>query len=1106
MEDKTISNKQRQNKNRHFKLPPEIIEQYQEMPIFKAISSKKIKPFDVIRLHNLARQLKKQHPNLSSETILQNQIELYLIIQAELKKYFKSDKSDDARKNMDDAIKAKYQELAQNPLINKIYETNFEKYAQKGGNKAWINFTATNLQQIMHNQFNFDETQHWDDFIASADSLTQILESTTKKKEKSSLQNVKKTSADITKAPAKPIITIDENLLDSIVKTNNETNSDVSPSQENSNEDTSNPKNNFCIIDIGTNAAKGDLFFRGRDKQFEALRNKNINIADEDSVVTAVTELFEEAAQKGIKSEYTYIVATEGLRASSNSESIMAKIKEKTGRNVHIISPEREAYFAILGGLNAIPERKNLPEYVLFVESGGGSTEISLVNTKKRGFPVISTVSLPLGSKRPLIDGDEEKTQKLVTEKITEFKTKIAKKGLDISSLGMVINSGTASRIMWLKNHTEGETYNAMRVTKNRYGLSLADFTDEVKTLVDDLNSDEQKVKDSFGLSDSYISGFKGHAHVLAYITKEISQQFPNEAKNCQVLTTAGGLKDGAIQKIAYLDERGKSPEEIEQEMFENTQANSPEPHIAQTDDDTSLPPKDNDNFSKSWGEFTDTVAKKLEGGKVTSKKYENSKFTAEIEHSKGNVSITATTDDHVSLGAKDTDGKPVAPDLKVFQALAQKALDEGSIINFGNIKTPEFKARLLIACLEKGVEIKGKPKLTDEFLNSIDPASAKRLRILQNKQNTQSQPTPTPTIQQPAQTPDPETSETTPQPVSQPKSDYEKSRNEREKSLEMHSKTRSLTPQEQHELEYIKFTKEHKQALEEAIARTGDNNDPRTAEHTIATGLKYEDYYYHSDNRTYHGWKLHLDIVPNRKDKTTEAVSDFLKKLNVEHKIYHGGENGKGMTIYVGSYDDTIKLAKEINSRFGKDIATPPIYTDQKASEIDFNEKVAGRFYMSVFGCQYPHSSIKGICPINLLLNSEEQDTSAFLAKLAKQANIVSNDCSRYFHRIKDFHDRYVITNLESYCAHKFYQKHLGEFYCGKDADKFEQQIFGGALPPKGSSDRAAWDNIASQYVKKVEEDCPNCLTPPELKNYKPIDFTQAPAIVRPQQPQRQP
>ena len=52
-------------------------------------------------------------------------------------------------------------------------------------------------------------------------------------------------------------------------------------------------------------------------------------------------------------------------------------------------------------------------------------------------------------------------------------------------------------------------------------------------------------------------------------------------------------------------------------------------------------------------------------------------------------------------------------------------------------------------------------------------------------------------------------------------------------------------------------------------------------------------------------GWKFHLDVVPNRNHPVTKSVSDFLLDLNVNHKIGSGGENGKGMTVYVGSYDD---------------------------------------------------------------------------------------------------------------------------------------------------------------------------------------------------------
>jgi len=879
------------------------------------------------------------------------------------------------------------------------------------------------------------------------------------------------------------------------------------PEPESESKPKSNPKpeleskpkrNNFGIIDIGTNAAKCDLFFGDREKPFEALRNESINIADEDSVVDAVEKLFNQATKgKGIEPKRMFIVATEGLRASPNSENIIRKINAKINRQVHIISPEREAYYAILGGLNAIPDRKNLPQYVLFIESGGGSTEISLVNTQKPGIPVISTISLPLGSKKHLIDNDSEKTQKLVTDKIKEFKDKITQKGINLSSLGVVINSGTASRILWNKNHNDGEAYNTKQVTKKLYNMSFADFSNEVKTLLDDLKTDEQKVKTQFNLSDGHMSGFAGHAYVLDYIMSELSNQFSDDIKQCNVLSTYGGLKDGAIQKIAYLDEKNKSPEEIEQDMFgkeseENKESKKETPSkpilAAANSDNNEATIQDNDNNYKSyWREYARNMATKLNGTMEEDKDAQN--FEAKVTTNNDITFISASSKHNVSLGAQKKDGSATVPDQKFFDELALKAKDCG--INFGNIKTPEFKARLMIACLKNNIIMIGQPKLDEEFLNSLDAEgkSAKYLKAWQNKQNTQqqqqTQPTPMPTA--------------TPQQPSQ--KNYEKTRDERERFLDTKSKTsQGFTPQEQHELDYIRFTKERKQALEEAIARTRDKNNPRTTEHTNESGYAPEDYAFFPNAREWNGWKLHLDVVPNRNEPTTKAVSEFLEKMQVDHKIANGGENGKGMTIYIGSYDDANKLAQEINSRFGKNIAEPPLYTDQKKQEIDLNKKVTGRFFLQdIYYDQYPEGAIKGLCnaePFGLPMRR-------YLANLAIEDKIVNSD--KFMHKIyawerNDFHDQYIFDLLGSYCSHKLYQKHLGEYYCGKDADKFEQQIFGDALPPKGSKDRATWDKIADLYIQKSENDYPHGIQAmSNLKSkYTPIDFTKVPPLVR--------
>ena len=498
------------------------------------------------------------------------------------------------------------------------------------------------------------------------------------------------------------------------------------------------------------------------------------------------------------------------------------------------------------------------------------------------------------------------------------------------------------------------------------------------------------------------------------------------------------------------------------------------------TDKPENLPEvkEENDDFKKGWREFANKVAVVLNG--KMEEDTQAKAFVAKITTEKTTTSITATSTHNVSLGAQKSDGSPDIPDQRVFDELAIKSKENG--INFGNIQSPEFKARLMIACLKNNVEMSGQPKLDEEFLNSLDANgdSAKYLKAWQNKQNTQQQ-----------------QNKPTPQPQAQ--SNYEKTRDEREKMLELHSKTRTLTPQEQHELDYIKFDKAQEKAFEEAIARTGTKvGDPRTAEHTKESGLPPENYTFYPGYREWNGWKLHLDVVPNRNDPTTRAVSEFLEAIDVDHKIWKGGENGKGMTIYVGSYDDACKLSQQINTRFGKNIAEPPLYTDQKSQEIDFKKNVTGRFYLQqIYVVKYPYSSIKGVCPADYG-SVVDHNMGSFLSAMAKKENILTDNVSLVYTRDNNFHDDYVLRNLESYCSHKLYQKYLGEFYCGKDADKFEEQIFGGALPPKGSPERTTWDKLADLYIQKSENDYPQGIEKmKELKTgYKPIDFNKVKTI----------
>ena len=96
------------------------------------------------------------------------------------------------------------------------------------------------------------------------------------------------------------------------------------------------------------------------------------------------------------------------------------------------------------------------------------------------------------------------------------------------------------------------------------------------------------------------------------------------------------------------------------------------------------------------------------------------------IRKSGEELSITATPDSHVSLAAKDKNNKAKIPDYEDFNDLVRLAAQEGKKISFGNIKTPEYKARLLLACLENNVEIKKLPDFDE--LQGLEEETRKRL------------------------------------------------------------------------------------------------------------------------------------------------------------------------------------------------------------------------------------------------------------------------------------------------------------------------------------------------------------------------------------------
>lgn len=94
--------------------------------------------------------------------------------------------------------------------------------------------------------------------------------------------------------------------------------------------------------------------------------------------------------------------ATSAMREAENASEVIKKIKEKSGVKIEVISGEEEAKVIFSSELKTYLDSDN---YYLFVDVGGGSTEISLLN---RG-EVLNSQSFPIGTVR-LLDAKVEES------------------------------------------------------------------------------------------------------------------------------------------------------------------------------------------------------------------------------------------------------------------------------------------------------------------------------------------------------------------------------------------------------------------------------------------------------------------------------------------------------------------------------------------------------------------------------------------------------------------------------------------------------------------------------------------------------------------------
>jgi exopolyphosphatase / guanosine-5'-triphosphate,3'-diphosphate pyrophosphatase len=136
--------------------------------------------------------------------------------------------------------------------------------------------------------------------------------------------------------------------------------------------------------------------------------------------------------------------ATSAMRDASNGDDILKKVKAETGISIHIISGQEEASFIYE---NHIAENMTIAESYLYIDVGGGSTELTFFSDSK----LIFKESFNIGTIRML------KNQ--VTEASwNEMKEFIVKKTKGYHHVTAIGSGGNINKIFSISKRKEGKS------------------------------------------------------------------------------------------------------------------------------------------------------------------------------------------------------------------------------------------------------------------------------------------------------------------------------------------------------------------------------------------------------------------------------------------------------------------------------------------------------------------------------------------------------------------------------------------------------------------------------------------------------------------------
>ncbi len=259
-------------------------------------------------------------------------------------------------------------------------------------------------------------------------------------------------------------------------------------------------------IDLGSNTLRV-VKYSCNNKEILSEYEKIVRTADSITKNGLIDESAQDRIIMGLKEAKEFInfnnsklkaVTTEAMRVAKNSLEVLKKIKDETGVEFEIITPQQEALYTLKAVLNRLHLlKKDIKNFVL-VDIGGGSTELTFyvdgkVYTKSFSLGIVTVANMANSLE------DIDRILDIKMDEVRDYVKEYIK-----YNLTFVATAGTPTTIAAMKLGFTYETYNAKAI--NGIELSIDELDFYLKKLLSMSKEDREKTV-GVGRDDLIVAG-----------------------------------------------------------------------------------------------------------------------------------------------------------------------------------------------------------------------------------------------------------------------------------------------------------------------------------------------------------------------------------------------------------------------------------------------------------------------------------------------------------------------------------------------------------------------------------------------------------------------